>query len=76
MKRRYVFKNYLPSVFSTSVLRGKNLPRADGSKWAVFARQQEENYVTASILVTTIISFSCTWLEQVFHSIYISDRLL
>jgi len=29
-----------------------------------------------SILVTTIISVSCTWLEQVFQNIYISERML
>jgi hypothetical protein len=70
LKPRYVFKNYLPSVFSTSVVRCNNLPRVDESKWAIFARRREEDYVT------TIISVSCTWLEQVFQSIYISERLL
>jgi hypothetical protein len=75
-KRRNIHKNHLPSVFSTSVVRGNNLPRVDESKCAVFARRQEENYVTTSILATTIISVSCTWLEQVFQSIYISERLI
>jgi hypothetical protein len=70
LKRLYIFKNYLPSVFSTSLVRGNKLPRGDESKWAVFARWKEENYVT------TIISVSCTCLEQVTHSIYISERLL
>ena len=76
LKLRYIFKIYLPSVFSTSVVSGNNLPRVDESKWPVFARRQEENYVTTSILVTTIISHSCTWLEQGFQSIYINERLL
>jgi hypothetical protein len=76
LKRLYIFKNYLLSVFSTSVVRANNLPRTDESKWAVFARRQEENYLTTSILVTTIISVSCTWLEHVFQSIYINERML
>lgn len=76
LKSRYIFKNYLPSVFSISVVRGNNLPRVDESKWSVFARRQEKNYMMTSILVTTIISISCTWLEQVFRNIYISERML
>jgi len=76
LKRRYIFKNYLPSVFSISVVRGNNLPRVDESKWAVFAKRQEENCIMINILVTTIISVSCTWLEQVFQNTYISERML